>query len=171
MLGCYLIILNVQGCSKPFLENLSAVIELRLPLAYSQCSRCHKLILGCHWPLFIVQDVLYAEPNLKMLSLSFVNDQAANALSSNCASCHWPILRMFRLSLADLQSRCHKPILEMFRLSLSFVNVQRLPISCLQIAQAVINLFSECSGCHWRILNQDVINLFSKCSGCHWPLA
>ncbi len=104
MLGSHWTILNVQGCNKPFLENVSAVIELRLSFAYPQCSRCHKPFLG------------------------------------------------------------------MFRLSLSFVNVQRLPISCLQIAQAVIDLFSECSGCHWRIPNQDVITLFSKCSGCHWPL-
>jgi hypothetical protein len=71
---------------------------------------------------------------------------------------------MFRMpytgTLSQIDHGCHCPS-SMFR----------LPMSCLQTAQAVIDLFSECSGCHWQIHNvQYVISLFSKCSGYHWPL-
>ncbi len=159
---------------------MSAVIELRLSLAYPQCSRCHKPILGCHWPLLNFQDVLYRYliskcPSLmfrgcqclvfKLRKLSLTYSQNVQAfiggspnqdvitLFSKCSGCHCPSL----MSMLPM-SGCHWPS-SMFR----------LPMSCLQIAQAVIDLFSECSGCHWRISNQDVTNLFSKCSGCHWP--
>ncbi len=101
-----------------------------------------SLSSGCHWRILNVQEV--------------------TNLFSKCSGCHWPLL--------NFQDALYRYLISKWPpLSLSFVNVFRLPMCCLQIAQAAIDLFSECSGCHWRISNQDVTNLFSKCSGCHCP--
>jgi hypothetical protein len=92
-------------------------------------------------------------------------------LSSNCESCHWPILRLFRLSLADPQSRCHNPILEMFRLSLAFAQCSGCPCLVFKLRklsltyphniQTICDLSSKWSACHWPI---------QKCEDFKWPV-
>jgi hypothetical protein len=125
MFGCHWTILNVQGCNKPFIENVSLL----------------SLSLGCRWRIPDVQDV--------------------TNLFSECSGCHWPVLIIQDVKYWYLISKCPG----------CHCHCQCSSSQCLVFKLCKLSLtYSQSSGCHWRIPNQDVISLFSKCSGCHWPL-